>query len=354
MNLLHAYYTIAWSLALLSPSLATNNLRSVKAATVVPKKVIVIGAGISGLSAARTLADSGYNVTVVEGRNRIGGRISTDKTSKSRRQRPVPCLILSFDVKLIFTLVSFLAKGFGVPIELGAEWIHHYIGNPITDLAKKYGVTTATYNNNDNVLYKYDGSKITNQKYADGLYQQVMNSVNNLQNTLDNDITLDAAIAKAEATMHLSASDKLLLQYEISASIEDEYAASPKNLSLFYYNEGSEFKGADRLVTGGYDGIIQGLAKGLKVLLNRVVTKVSYGTGAGVSVVTSTGTITGDYAVVTLPLGVLKKGVVTFSPILPAKKTNAINKLGVGVLNKLWLKVSLQILGRRASSQLRE
>ncbi|NDD65581.1 MAG: FAD-dependent oxidoreductase, partial [Acidobacteria bacterium] len=38
-------------------------------------RVIVIGAGISGLAAARDLRDRGYDVVVVEGRNRIGGRI---------------------------------------------------------------------------------------------------------------------------------------------------------------------------------------------------------------------------------------------------------------------------------------
>ena len=58
-------------------------------------EVIIVGAGISGLAAAATLAESGRPVTILEARDRIGGRILTH-----------------FD------------SGLGFPIELGAEFIH--------------------------------------------------------------------------------------------------------------------------------------------------------------------------------------------------------------------------------------
>src|SRR5262245_13345874 len=38
-------------------------------------RVVVVGAGFSGLAAAYELSKAGYEVTVVEARNRIGGRV---------------------------------------------------------------------------------------------------------------------------------------------------------------------------------------------------------------------------------------------------------------------------------------
>ena len=40
-----------------------------------PGRVVVIGAGYSGLAAAYELSRAGYTVTVVEARNRVGGRV---------------------------------------------------------------------------------------------------------------------------------------------------------------------------------------------------------------------------------------------------------------------------------------
>ena len=68
----------------------------------------LVGAGLAGLGAARALHDRGIGVTVLEGRDRIGGRVHT---TASR-------------------------------MDLGAHWIHGTEGNPVTNLARELGVPT--------------------------------------------------------------------------------------------------------------------------------------------------------------------------------------------------------------------
>jgi len=75
--------------------------------------VLVVGAGVAGLAAARDLADAGLRVRVLEARGRVGGRVHT---------RRVP--------------------GYAAPVELGAEFIH---GTPreLFDVADRAGLRLA-------------------------------------------------------------------------------------------------------------------------------------------------------------------------------------------------------------------
>ncbi|KAM4825067.1 L-amino-acid oxidase isoform 2-T3 [Thomomys bottae] len=51
--------------------------------TLKPQKVIVVGAGVAGLVAAKVLSDAGHKVTILEADNRIGGRIFTFRDRKT-------------------------------------------------------------------------------------------------------------------------------------------------------------------------------------------------------------------------------------------------------------------------------
>ncbi len=44
-------------------------------------KVVILGAGLSGLAAGKTLVENGYDVTILEARNRIGGRVHSETRS---------------------------------------------------------------------------------------------------------------------------------------------------------------------------------------------------------------------------------------------------------------------------------
>ena len=49
------------------------------------RSIAVIGAGIAGLAAARTLSDAGHEVTVLESSDRVGGRVASDRIASDGR-----------------------------------------------------------------------------------------------------------------------------------------------------------------------------------------------------------------------------------------------------------------------------
>ena len=74
--------------------------------------VIIVGAGIAGLTAANALTHAGVSCVVVEARDRIGGRLHTVDLG-------------------------------GSPGDLGGSWIHHPIGNPVRNFANQMGIPCA-------------------------------------------------------------------------------------------------------------------------------------------------------------------------------------------------------------------
>ena len=235
------------------------------------RRVLIIGAGISGLAAARQLVSDGREVVVVEGRNRIGGRIWTDRS-------------------------------LGTPLDLGASWIHGATGNPIAKLAAEHDIRTVK----------------TDETFAfrDGRGQEMPES----------DIP-----------------DWLT---EVS-EIEQVFGASSAELNLAAYGETDGYQGAELVFPGGYDQIFAGMS-GVDVRLNEPVVAISYGSD-GVTANTSLGTHQADAVIVTVPLGVLKAKTITFEPPLPQPKRDAIARLGMGVLDKLYLQFDEVFWDRRAT-----
>lgn len=86
----------------------------------------------------------------------------------------------------------------------------------------------------------------------------------------------------------------------------------------------------------GFDQFLGHLVNGLNIQLDQIVHHVQHN-DKGVKIATYNDVFHAKHAVVTLPLGVLKKGQIAFRPALPARKQEAINQLRSGVLNKLYL-----------------
>lgn len=274
---------------------------------------IVIGAGIAGLAAARALHSKGAAVVIVEGRNRVGGRVWTSSSTQ------------------------------GVPLDLGASWIEGINGNPMSALARRFNVPTVVTDFDNKLLYEAGGRKLEHAeiiKIASG-YQSALGQVETFRTRLENkdspDISLGAGFDRVLTNRALSRQERATFDYSINTEIELDYGADVTDLSLFQWDQDSAFGGEYVLFPGGYHQIVKGLARNLDIRLNQTVERIEYDR-VGVTVTTNQGEFKGQRAILTLPLGVLKRGDVTFVPPLPERKLAAIRRLGMGTLNKTYLR----------------
>lgn len=263
--------------------------------------VIVIGAGMAGLSAARRLTDAGVTVTVLEARSRIGGRTWTDSS-------------------------------LGVPIDLGAAWFHGTEGNPLVDIAEQVGAKTVNTDFED-VVVLADGTPVdpAEVEAAVGGWPRIMDDVY----TAAESAAPDATVADA-LTPLVDMSDPLV-QWCVASTINAEYAADPGELSLKWFGSEGQLGGPDVILPGGYVQLVDHLARDLTITLDTEVSHIAHG-DFGVRIETSQGVVEGDRVIVTVPLGVLKAGVIGFDPPLSDAKSRAIERLGFGLLDKVVLK----------------
>lgn len=227
-----------------------------------PDTVVVIGSGAAGLTAANRLVAAGVAVQVIEARDRIGGRTWTDDR-------------------------------LGVPLDLGASWIHGQDGNPLTGLADGIGAERVETDYDDLVVRNIDGAVVPYRETSQD-FQDV-------------------------------------------AELEHEYAADVTDLSDEATFEGAEFSGTDVLFPGGYGPVIASLVDGFSVETGVVVESLAVDDD-GVTVTAANRSFRADAALVTVPLGVLKAGSIAFDPPLDEDKRGAIDRLGMGLLNKVYLK----------------
>jgi hypothetical protein len=124
--------------------------------------------------------------------------------------------------------------------------------------------------------------------------------------------------------------------WALASDLEDDYAADPSQLSLAWYGSDKASPGPDLILPQGYLPLVRHVAGDADVRLSNRVTLVEHAAD-GVAVHTDQGTLEADWGIVTLPLGVLQHGDVAFDPPLPKRKRAAINRLGMGLLDKVIL-----------------
>ncbi|XP_068177843.1 spermine oxidase [Antennarius striatus] len=340
-------------------------------------RIVVIGAGLAGLAATKTLLRNGFtDVTVLEASDHIGGRVQSVQHGKAN-------------------------------LELGATWIHGANGNPVYHLAEENGLLEHTTDGERSVgrisLYAKNGlahyhtnvgkriPKDVVEEFGD-LYNEVyeltqeffqngkpvcaesQNSVGVFtRDVVRKRITMDPEDPESTKKLKLS----LLQQYLKVESCESS-SPSMDEVSLSEFGEWTEIPGAHYIIPEGFMKIVQLLSQDIPsrtICLSKPVRCIHWNYSAQhQEVITKTSDtnqlnnhnennhslephkdplilghpiylecedeewITADHVIVTASLGVLKQNhEAMFSPSLPEDKVLAIEKLGISTTNKIFL-----------------
>jgi monoamine oxidase len=297
-------------LAAAAASLVFSRLGALSRAYGQGERIIVIGAGMAGLAAARALVDRGYSVTVLEARSAIGGRIRTDTS-------------------------------LGAPVDLGASYIHGTRGNPLVELASRFGSETYDTDAGEELLFDANGafvpSKLAKKARAD--YETLFEKLLAIKDGLEKDRSIQSAVAPLQKAFRArrGAVAGNLSNFLVQSGLSIEFGADLKEMSLLYLDDEEGFSGPDLLLKKGYISLINGLSQGIDIQLDQIVTAVTR-VGSKVTVTTTSKAFDADRVIVTLPLGVLKRSDIAFSPALPSSKSTALSRLQMGVLNKTYFK----------------
>ena len=283
--------------------------------------VVVVGAGVAGLSAARSLSTLGARVTVVEARDRIGGRIHTDRSA-------------------------------GFPIELGAAWVHGLARNPLVPILRSAGRRLLVTNYDDLSVVGRDGSAIPIDQVT-AAQDRLWRDTNRAQREGDDPMSLAAGLA------HVGYPTDPLHQWALTTEIEQDYADDASRLSLEWFDDDHSLIGGDAMVVGGYDAVPLALAAGLDVRLNHTVTSIAP-SGAGVRITLGEGgDLVADAVVVTTPVSVINAGrpAIAWDEFEASSQRKAVEGFAMGDLervvliypSRLWS--NRQVLGVVGTSQ---
>jgi len=261
--------------------------------------MLVIGAGATGLMAAREMAMTGKSVAVIEARNRIGGRIHTISD-----------------------------PGFELPVEMGAEFIHGKL-EPTLSLLRKasalpYNVTSDIWKNNDGHIEELndfiEDPQLLNRQFK----------------KLEHDVSVSHFIEN-----YLQGDQFEDLRFTLKNYVEGYYAADTLKSSTYSLRDdlqGSHEK--QYRAEGGYGKLADylyedGLKHGVKFFLSLPAVEVEWRRNH-VVVKTHQRIFEGSQILITVPVGVLQSEKIRFHPALPDKMIAA-RSLGYGPVIKIIL-----------------
>ncbi|MGI9824879.1 flavin monoamine oxidase family protein [Agromyces sp. Marseille-Q5079] len=275
---------------------------------------IVVGAGVAGLTAARLLARDGRRVAVLEARDRVGGRVWTDRTD-------------------------------GLVTDLGASWIHGVTDSPVAAAAAAFGMRTAEFTvggyQPDSRPIAYHGPD--GERLPDADAHRFAADIHDVDATL-----LDVVAASAPDASYRDVTEAALARQAWDAErvqrvreylehrSEEQYGAWIEDLAAHGLDDDS-IDGDEVVFPEGYDRLPQQLAEGLDLRLEHVVSHVRW-SADGVVVSTDRGSFAADTTVVTVPVGVLKSDDLVVEPPLPEPVAGALGRLEMNAFEKVFLR----------------
>ncbi|CAF2781514.1 unnamed protein product [Rotaria sp. Silwood2] len=285
--------------------------------------LIIIGCGAAGIGAALQLQKyrSTTRFIILEARNRVGGRAFTDTQ-------------------------TFGAKA---PVDLGARWLHHYHpDNPFYTYyfpSDKDRIDNDTYDRLKTSTFDVDGTPIPLDSIdtADGFFKQYCTIIENYPSNKE-DVSIFDVIRDEYAKIESEKIRRLVGM--CFASIEDHEGANLTEISTKSYGIGEgNIDAPILLISDGLGSFIKQIVdqNNLPIEFNTVVTQIEISNELNGLVHISTsngGHYACKYVLVTIPLGCLKTHSVAFMPPIPDWKQTAIDKMGFGLLNKVFLQFS--------------
>jgi len=227
------------------------------------RPVIVVGAGIAGLSAARALHDAGVPVLVVEARDRIGGRVAQADVG-------------------------------GVTLDAGAMFIHGVDGNPLAAFCDAVGI--------EYVPVEYSLPMVHDAQTGAAVRSGFLTLVRSMRNFDDRIELLAAALpedasvndgiaAFLERSKRLSETQRRHAAFALTHLLIELYESGPPDrMSLHAYVNApyAEFAGGNHVVPGGYMQVVDALSDGLDIRLSQPVSRITHD-ATGVTVTTPPG-----------------------------------------------------------------
>jgi monoamine oxidase len=278
------------------------------------ERVVVIGAGIAGLTVANALAHGGVDCVVLEARDRIGGRLHTIDLG-------------------------------GAPVDMGGSWIHHPVGNPLRTFATQVGVSCP---GGDPLpeLGGYDtveARRLSKAEVEASLamqFEAFPEAVDQLRTELGPAASAAQAIEAFVSSAGLAPEPARRARQALRAIVEADASDSAERHSLRWLGTELEYGGDffGDLPTAGYRSLVEAMAAGVDVRFGVDVAEVALSEN-GVRIDSANGAAEdASHVVVTVPLGVLKRGAPRFTPTLPADRRAAIDELGFGRYEKIVLR----------------